>query len=58
MPDIDTLIAFENGELSSEEIIDFIQEGIDCGWVWKLQGAYGRLARHLLLEGQCFERHE
>lgn len=53
MPNIDTLIAFENGELTNDEVIDFIQDGIDKGWVWKLQGFYGRTARDLIEAGYC-----
>lgn len=53
MPDIDTLIAFESGELSGEETIDFIQDGINSGWVWQLQGFYGRLACDLIDAGLC-----
>lgn len=53
MPDIDTLIAFENGELDQDQVIDFIQDGIDRGWVWSLQGFYGRTARELINAGLC-----
>lgn len=53
MPNIDQLIAFENGELDDDTIIDFIQDGIDKGWVWKLQGFYGRTARALIDTGYC-----
>lgn len=53
MLDIDLIIAFENGELSDEQVIDFIQDGIDNGWVWKLQGFYGRTARNLIDAGFC-----
>lgn len=53
MPDIDTLIAYENGELDIEDAIDFIQDGIDRGWVWKLQGSYGRTAVSMINAGLC-----
>ena len=39
MPDIDKIIAFENG--------------IDKGWVWQLQGFYGRTAASLIDSGLC-----
>ena len=55
-PDIYTLIRFEAGELSSEEAIAFIQDGIDTGWVWKLQGFYGRTAQSLINAGHCTAR--
>ena len=53
MPNIDTLIAFENGDLDQDQVIDFIQDGIDKGWVWKLQGSYGRAAQSLIDAGLC-----
>ena len=53
MPDIDTLIAFENGELDLDQIVEFIQDGIDRGWVWQLQGAYHRAAVRLIEAGLC-----
>jgi hypothetical protein len=56
MPNIDQLIAFENGDLDDDQIIEFIQDGIDKGWVWKLQGAYGRLAVSLIDAGVCTHR--
>lgn len=53
MPDIDKIMAFENGELDEDETIEFIQDGIDRGWVWKLQGFYGRTAAALIQQGIC-----
>jgi len=53
MPNIDQLIAFENGDLDEDQVIEFIQDGIDKGWVWKLQGCYGRVAVALIDAGLC-----
>ena len=53
MPNIGTLIAFENGELDNDQIIAFIQDGIDTGWVWNLQGFYARFAQALIEAGYC-----
>lgn len=53
MPNIDTLLAFENGELDQDAAVNFIQDGIDTGWVWKLQGFYGRTATALINAGLC-----
>jgi hypothetical protein len=53
MPDIDTIIALENGELDQDQVIEFIQDGIDRGWVWSLQSSYGRTAAALIDEGLC-----
>lgn len=53
MPNIDTLIAFENGELDQDQLVELFQDGIDKGWVWKLQGFYGRTAAALIDAGLC-----
>lgn len=53
MPNIDQILAFENGEMEFDEAVDFIQEGINEGWVWKLQGFYGRVAAQFINEGYC-----
>lgn len=52
---IDTLIAYEQGELDDDQTIDFFQELIDSGVVWNLQGSYGRAARSLIEQGYCNE---
>lgn len=54
MPDIAILMAYEMGELSHDDIVAFFQEGIDAGWVWQLQGSYGRTAAHLIASGECW----
>ncbi len=53
MPNIDDIIRFENGEMEFDDIVEFIQDGINRGWVWKLQGFYGRTARDLINAGHC-----
>lgn len=53
MPDITSLIAFENGELDQEETVALIQDGIDKGWISSLQGFYGRAAVALIDLGLC-----
>jgi len=50
---IDKIIAYENGELSEEEIIELFQALIDSGQAWSLQGHYGRTAAALIDEGLC-----
>lgn len=52
-PDVDTLIRFEQGALPQDEAIQLIQHGIDNGWVWQLQGFYGRTANMLINAGIC-----
>jgi hypothetical protein len=51
--DITKLMAFENGELDEQETIELFQELIDSGMAWKLQGFYGRTAKHLIDIGVC-----
>lgn len=53
MPDIETLIQYENGELDLYEAIEFFQSLIDSGLAWRLQGHYGRTAQHLIDDGLC-----
>ncbi len=47
------IVAWENGELNDEEVITLFQALIDSGLAWKLQGAYGRLAKRLIEEELC-----
>ena len=51
--DVDFIIAYEDGELSEQEIIAGFQKGINDGSVWKLQGHYGRMASALIDAGYC-----
>jgi hypothetical protein len=48
---IDTLIKFEEGELSPDETIEFFAGLIKSGTVWQLQGFYGRTANDLIEAG-------
>lgn len=41
---VDKIIRYENGEMDKEETLEFFQELVDSGLVWKLQGHYGRTA--------------
>jgi len=64
MPDVSKIIAFENGELDSDGVLDLFAELIASGLVWQLQGSYGRTARDLIeggwisAEGEVLKRDE
>jgi hypothetical protein len=47
------IMAFENGELTEDQTIDFFQRLIDSGLAWQLQGMYGRTAHDLIRSGRC-----
>ena len=50
---VDKLIRFENGEMEMEEVVSLMQELIDDGSAWSLQGSYGRMAAALINAGHC-----
>lgn len=49
------IIAYEEGELEHDEIVEGFQHLIDNGMAWTLQGSYGRLAAHFIEIGECHE---
>jgi hypothetical protein len=51
MDQIDKIIAFENGELDGDEVIDLFQSLVNSGLAWQLQGFYGRTAMDLINQG-------
>lgn len=48
---VDKIIAYEHGNLDVEAAKELFQELVDSGLVWTLQGHYGRVAQHLLKQG-------
>lgn len=54
MPDqVDQIIAYEQGDLNQEQMIELFQSLINTGLAFKLQGHYGRTAKALLRAGIC-----
>ena len=47
------LIAYEQGELEDDEVVELFQELINTGMAWSLQGHYGRTAKALIEAGMC-----
>ncbi|RYD66594.1 MAG: hypothetical protein EOP83_04715 [Verrucomicrobiaceae bacterium] len=56
MPNVDDIIAFENGEMDHDQMVEFFQGLIDSGMAWRLQGSYGRTAAQLIDSGYCEDR--
>lgn len=58
MPDVNKLIAFENGELSYEDSLAFVASLVKTGLAWQLQGFYGREAADFIAAGLISEDGE
>ncbi len=53
MLEIEQILKFEDGAMDHDEQVAFLQRGINEGWVWKLQGFYGRAAMACIESGAC-----
>ena len=53
MPTVDEIMAYEDGSMEEEDMINFFQKLIDTGMAWTLQGHYGRVAMNLVEDGLC-----
>ena len=53
MEQIDSIIAYEQGDLDDEATISLFQDLINSGLAYQLQGSYGRTANQLIDEGYC-----
>ena len=53
MDHIDFIIAYENGELDNDAVVEGFQQLINSGMVWRLQGHYGRTVKSLIERGLC-----
>ena len=50
---VGSIIAFEEGELGKDDVVELFQHLIDTGMAWSLQGTYGRTAQALIEAGLC-----
>lgn len=48
---VDSIIAYESGELNDQEVVCLFAELVKSGMAWSLQGSYGRTANDLIKEG-------
>ena len=53
--DVAGIIAYENGDLDNADTIRLFASLIESGLAWQLQGAYGRMASHLIESGHIDE---
>jgi len=51
MPNVNQIIAYENGEMNDKDTLKFFSELTKSGQVWQLQGHYGRTAAALIEDG-------
>jgi hypothetical protein len=52
---VDQIIAFEQGELDENQIVELFAHLVRTGRAWTLQGAYGRMATALMNQGYLDE---
>jgi hypothetical protein len=48
---IDTMMAYESGELNDAETINFFADLVKTKMAWSLQGSYGRMASAMIDAG-------
>lgn len=53
---INQIMAFEDGQLEYDQVINLFQSLVDTGLAWQLQGRYGRMASALIKQGTIHER--
>jgi hypothetical protein len=50
-PTVDQIVAYEQGELDEDEIVELFAVLVETGMAWQLQGHYGRTAMALIEAG-------
>ena len=51
--DVDDVIAYEEGTMTEEEEVAMMQEAINSGMAWRMQGSFGRAAMAMIEAGKC-----
>lgn len=51
MTTVDSIIGYENGDLTPDEIVELFSDLVRNGTAWRLQGHYGRTAGALIQGG-------
>lgn len=49
------LMDFEDGSMNIDQTLELFSILIQTGLAWRLQGSYGRMARHLIDQGSLSE---
>jgi len=55
---VDMIIAYETGELPTEDTLELFAKLVKTGRAWSLQGHYGRTAQTLIDEGYISKKGE
>jgi len=55
---VDRIIAYEQGDMNQNEMVEFFEELVDDGLAFRLQGHYGRTATRLIEAGLVRPRRE
>jgi hypothetical protein len=58
MTNIDQILAYENGELDPDGVLELFAELIKSGMAWTLQGHYGRTAQSMIEAGHISREGE
>lgn len=56
MDAVSKIMAWESGEMSHEETVEFFQELVNTGLIYQLQGCYQRTAQALINAGEITSR--
>jgi hypothetical protein len=55
---VDNIMAYEQGELRGQKVLELFSHLIKTGQVWTLQGSYGRMAQNLIERGYLSAKGE